>query len=341
MLVNSMVIAAVIWLVGVSVKDFACALVGQYDFVDKEQQVAFNETMHIYLLRASLIALFVAALIYYVWMRRVLTPLRNLTKSMRVMAEGQFPDPIKAVSEDEIGQLSRHFNHMIAVLKQAEESRKQLFSDISHDLRTPLSNLNGYLEALSTGVIEGDGELYRSLHDESKQLTHLVDQLHQLAVLEGKKLEVQRVNVAEMIRSTVHFFELELKNANIDCQTAIAAGCVHADEAGLRQVLTNLLSNAVQYRTSNVIRITGEALSGKYRVTVTNEGEFIAPEQAGRIFERFYRIDASRNRDTGGSGLGLSIANEIIRQHGGEIGLASDGNKHSFWFELPLADGSV
>ncbi|GGD83733.1 sensor histidine kinase [Paenibacillus nasutitermitis] len=343
MIINGMVVGIVIWLVGVSVKDFACLLVGQYQFIGEEKQNFFNSTMHFYLLRASLIAVIVAALIYYLLMRRILIPLQNLLKSTRLMTKGEYPDPIQVTSKDETGQLSRHFNQMISTLRQTEESRKQMLSDISHELRTPLSNLNGYLEALSSGVIQGEPELYRSLHDESIHLTRLVDQLHQLAIWETKRLNKPQwhlIDLDKIVQSSFQGFELELNNKNIQCEINLEPGKVLGDAFGLRQVMTNLLKNAIQYDRGGLIRMTGETVKNEYRTTITNKGQQIPSEKANHIFDRFYRIDPSRHRDTGGSGLGLAIAKEIVQQHGGEIGLVSNGHEHSFWFTIPSSHAS-
>lgn len=339
MFINGMVIGIVIWLVGVSVKDFACLLVGQYEFINEEKQDFFNSTMHFYLLRASLVAIIVAAFIYYFLIRKILVPLQSLMKSTRSMTEGEYPDPIKVNSDDETGQLSRQFNQMIVTLKQTEENRKQMLSDISHELRTPLSNLNGYLEALSSGVIQGDSKLYHSLHEESLHLTYLVDQLHQLAVWETKRLNKPRLQLIDMekvMRTSMQSFELELKNNSIQCEIHLEPATIQGDEIGLRQVMTNLLKNAIQYDRGGFIRIIGDTIKNEYRVTITNLGEQIPTEKANRIFERFYRIDPSRHRDTGGSGLGLAIAKEIVQQHRGDIGLISKLNEHSFWFTIPM-----
>ncbi len=340
MIINGMVIGIVIWLVGVSVKDFACLLVGQYEFINVEKQDFFNSTMHYYLLRASLIAILVAAFIYYFLIRRILVPLQKLMKSTRLMTEGEYPDPIRVNSDDETGQLSRHFNQMVVTLRQTEESRKQMLSDISHELRTPLSNLNGYLEALSLGVIQGDSKLYHSLYEESMHLTYLVEQLHQLAVWETKRLNkkiLQHMEMKKVIQASIQSFELELKNKSIQCEFHLESATVQGDEVGIRQVMTNLLKNAIQYDYGGFIRISGTSLMNEYRVAVTNVGRSIPTEQAEQIFERFHRIDPSRSRDTGGSGLGLAIAKEIVQQHGGDIGLTSIDNEHSFWFTIPMA----
>ncbi|TVY02089.1 sensor histidine kinase [Cohnella terricola] len=340
MMINGIVIGIVIWIVGVSVKDFACLLVNQYNFVDLEKQHIFNQTMHFYLLRASLIALLVAAIIYYLLMRRIQIPLHKLMKSTRMMSEGKYPEPILVTSEDETGQLSSHFNQMILTLSQTEESRKMMFSNISHELRTPLSNLNGYLEALSAGVIQGDIELYRSLHDESLHLSKLVEQLHQLAVWENRRFvkpQWQKVDMYAIVQTIHQSFELELRKLKIKVEIEVSPALVQGDEVGLRQVVTNLLQNAVQYDHGGWIHITGVRVGKEYCITITNAGQFIPPEKIPFVFERLYRVDSSRQRGTGGSGLGLAIAKEIVQQHGGRIGLTPKGNEYAFWFTIPIS----
>ncbi|MFD0958900.1 sensor histidine kinase [Paenibacillus chungangensis] len=341
-LINSIVIAVVIWLVGVSVKDFACLLVDSYAFIGEERQAIFNDTMQYYLIRASMIAVIVAALIYLLLMRKVIVPLQNLAKSTRLMTQGRYPERIKVTSNDETGQLSRDFNAMIDALKDAEESRKAMLSDISHELRTPLSNLNGYLEALSSGVLQGDKELYASLHEEALHLTYLVDQLHQLAIWEAKRLtkhDLQPVAMDQLIQSAAGAFELELERKHIRYVAQTEPGMGIGNERGLRQVMSNLLSNAIQYDRGGWLEVEGEAADGEYVVKVRNQGQPIPEVKRTQLFQRFMRVDESRHRQSGGSGLGLAIALEIVQQHHGKIGLRSqEGDIHEFWFSIPLSD---
>lgn len=337
-LVNVIVIGVVIWLTGVSVKDFACFLVNEYSFVGEGDNTVFNTTMHFYLLRASITAIIIAGLIHYFFIRQILSPLKSLAKSARQMTRGIYPDPIK-VSSDELGQLSQDFNHMVNSLKQVEESRKNMLSDISHELRTPLTNLNGYLEALSSGVMEGNKELYHSLHEETKHLIGLVDQLHQLTLWESKRLDrpvLDQVRIDKVVQASIQLFELEFVNHNIEVRVDVKPELIYGNESGLKQVMDNLLNNVLQYNRGPFVKIEGKLIGNQYRITVTNKGEFIPSDQANRLFERLYRIDPSRQRATGGSGLGLAIVKEIVTQHGGQVGLDTDGSQHSFWFEIPI-----
>ena len=340
-MVNGLVIAVVIWLAGVSVKDFACMVVAQYELVGEEKSRFFNETMEFYLWRASVLAILVAAVIHYVFIRKILSPLKRLTKSTRLMIEGHYPEPIEPSSHDEIGQLTRHFNELAKTLKRTEENRKRLLSNISHELRTPLSNLNGYLEALSSGVMEGNRELYQSLLEESQYLTRLVEQLHHLTVWEARRnisLDQTEIKIHELLQQTIQAFQLESDKAGVSLDVSIQEGVVLGEEDGIKQVMNNLLKNAFMYNTGNEIKITGKREQKQYRITVSNMGESIPGEARDLVFERFYRVDPSRHRekDRNGTGLGLAIVKEIVERFGGQVGLHSDGNLHNFWVTLPL-----
>lgn len=338
-LINGLVIGVVIWITGVSVKDFACFLVNQYRFSDDVEKGLFNSTMQNYLLRASIIAVTAAAVIHYFFVRRIVKRLKQLAVFARQLTKGHYPETIKESSQDEIGQLTKDFNQLVRTLQQVEESRKQMISDISHELRTPLSNINGYLEALSEGVIEGSQEIYRSLHNESMHLTYLVDQLHQLSAWGAKKLSepnLQEVNIQLFVEACIQHFEMELKSKKISSHIDLQPAVVLADQVGLKQIMNNLLKNAIQYDEGGFIEIDGELTANEYRIKITNEGRSIPPEKSEQIFERFYRLESSRNRETGGSGLGLAIVKEIVKRHGGRVGLITDGKRHTFWFSLPI-----
>lgn len=340
-MVNGLVILLVIWLASVSVKDFACMIVGKFELVGEGRSGFFNETMQFYLVRASIFAILVAVLIHYILIRQILSPLSLLTKSTRQMIEGRYPKPIEPRSQDEIGQLTQHFNELSKTLKRTEENRKRLLSNISHELRTPLSNLNGYLEALSNGVIEGDRELYRSLLEESQHLTRLVNQLHHLTVWEDRRSDSLgwiRINMQELVQQSVQAFQWESDKAGIALDVAVEEGFVLGEEDGMKQVMNNLLKNALIYNTGGDIRIAGVKGEDEYRITVLNEGEAIPVQEQELVFERFYRVDPSRQRvkHKQGTGLGLAIVKEIVEQFGGQVGLDSKGNRHAFWVSFRI-----
>lgn len=338
--VNILVMLIVIWLAGVSVKDFACVLVEKYRLVGEEKNLFFNRTMHFYLIRASLLAIVVAALIHFVVIKKILSPLKRLTQSTRQLMDGSYPEPIKVSSEDEIGQLTGYFNDLTLTLKRTEENRKRMLSNISHDLRTPLSSLNGYLEALSSGVLVGERELYQSLLEESQHITRLVEQLHQLSAWEDRQeagMTYSHIQIDDLVARCSQSFQWELQSKNMELDISLAPELIMGDEDGLRQVLNNLIQNAISYNTGRMIWISGVSESLQYRITVSNIGEPLPEELRELVFERFFQADPSRHRGekTKGSGLGLAIVKEIVKKHGGSVGLKSENNKHSFWVTLP------
>ncbi|WP_083643091.1 sensor histidine kinase [Desulfosporosinus metallidurans] len=340
-LINLLIIAIVIWLAGVSVKDFACLLSKQYQVADGASSNLFDRTMQFYLIRASILAVIVAGILYYFLVRKLILPLQHLGTSAQKMARGEFQPCREIPSEDEIGRLISDFNHLSSKLQQTEELRKKMVSDIAHELRTPLTNITGYLEALSTGVIQGEPELYRSLHEEALHLTGLVEELHQLNIWESKRLgqgELQKISVENVLETTLKSFELELNNREIKVAANIQAADILGNREGIKQVITNLLKNVLQYDRGGWVKIEGKKEGHIYKVVVTNLGQPIPDDKADQVFERFYRLDSSRNRKTGGAGLGLAIIKEIIDQHRGEVGLISRQDEHSFWFTVPLAD---
>ncbi|WP_161631197.1 sensor histidine kinase [Paenibacillus pinihumi] len=337
---NVLVMLIVIWLAGVSVKDFACLLVANYQLAGDEKNYFFDRTMNFYLIRASLLAIAVAAIIHFVFIKKILSPLKKLTQSTRQLTSGSYPKPVDISSTDEIGELARHFNAMTLTLKQTEENRKRMLSHVSHDLRTPLSNLHGYLEALSNGVIAGDRELYMSLLEETRHITRLVEQLHQLAVWEDRQagsIAAGEIQMEELIMRSAQSFQLELHSNKLELEMSVEPGILWSDEDGLKQVLTNLIQNAICYSTGPKIWLSGEAGPNEYRITVSNIGEPLPEPLQELVFERFYRADPARHRagNGTGSGLGLAIVKEIVTKLGGNVGLISEHDKLSFWITIP------
>ncbi|WP_245983376.1 sensor histidine kinase [Ammoniphilus oxalaticus] len=337
--INGLVIGIAIWLAGVSVKDYACLLVNQYPFVSQQQSAHFNETMQQYLFKASLIAVLIAAFIHYFFVKKLLTPLQKLSEATQQLATGQYPLALPVSSHDEVGQLTADFNYLSAKLKQTEQLRQKMVTDIAHELRTPLTNINGYLEALGAGVMEGNKTLYQSLHEESQRMTRLVDQLHQLNVWESRCLTENRtalVSLKELLDDCLASFSLAFENQGMTARSEMTECRLIVDPDGIKQVISNLLKNALQYDQAGWVKIVGKKEQAFYRIMITNEGVPIPQAEAELLFDRFYRLDPSRSRDSGGAGLGLAIVKEIIDQHQGEVGLLTNGKEHTFWFTLPL-----
>jgi two-component system sensor histidine kinase BaeS len=273
--------------------------------------------------------------------RRVLRPIRALTSASQRLGAGDLTERVPVVGRDELAGLASSFNRMADSLQRGEERQRRLVADVAHELRTPLANLRGYLEALKDGVVSPDPELFSSLHDEAVLQQRIVDDLQELALAEAGALVYHRsrVDLGELLETcqTAHQAVAEAADVRL---TAVTTGqvWVHADPDRLRQVLGNLVGNALRASTAGgSVTITGWQAGGAAMVTVADTGSGIAPEHQPYLFDRFWRADAARGRNTGGSGLGLAIARQIVTDHGGTIKVASElGAGTIFTIRLPV-----
>ncbi|MDC3424348.1 ATP-binding protein [Aquibacillus sp. 3ASR75-11] len=309
--------------------------------MDAQKQDQFNATLFEYLWIFSLTAIITGSIINFYLTRKLVRPLRELIKSTKRMRQGHYPKPIKVTSRDETGQLIGHFNELVQQLKINQQYKQKLVSDLSHEFRTPLSNLNGYLSALKNGVIAGDPKLFHSLYEESNRLTTMVQQLEQLKewdyVSKQSFAEKEYVDMALLIEQSVEMFRWSLNKTGITVEMQVERGIANVNNGGITQVVSNLIENAIRYyQGSGPISIKGECKDTVYKVSVIGQGQAIPETEQENIFERFYRTDTSRNRKTGGSGLGLAISREIVKHHNGRIGINSTGYYHTFWFTLPF-----
>ncbi|WP_373895224.1 sensor histidine kinase [Virgibacillus natechei] len=338
---NTIVITAFIVLSGWSIYHAACSLADGMGSMNAQKQGQFETVLFQYLWIFSASAIVIGSITHFYITRKLMKPLNKLIGSTKRMKAGHYPDPIEVTSKDETGQLIGHFNDMVRQLKMNEEHRQKAISDLSHEFRTPLSNLNGYLNALSSGVIDGDEKLYRSLYEESRRLTDMVKQLEQLKewdyISNQTFSEKKPVDMHMAVMQSVEMFHWTLENAGISVDVHSDYGVVNVDDDGISQVIDNLLDNAIRYyQGTGPVFVKGEKRNNVYRVSVAGPGQAIPAEERDRIFERFYRTDPSRNYYSGGMGLGLAISKEIIEHHGGKTGVQSEGNFHTFWFTLPL-----
>ncbi|GAA3735627.1 HAMP domain-containing sensor histidine kinase [Plantactinospora mayteni] len=258
---------------------------------------------------------------------RVLRPIAILTAASQRLGRGDLTSRVPVKGNDEIAVLARSFNRMADSLQRGEERQRRLVADVAHELRTPLANLRGYLEALSDGVIEPDPELFASLHEEAVLQQRIVDDLQDLALAEAGSLAYHRadVDLAELLETCRTAHGASADAAGVTLAVTTEPVTVHADPDRLRQVVGNLITNA--------LRATGQG--GQVTLTLRREGESalvqvadtgsgIAPEALPYVFDRFWRADSARGRKTGGSGLGLSIVRQIVTDHGGSIRVASE-----------------
>ncbi|MFH8580368.1 sensor histidine kinase [Streptomyces zaomyceticus] len=262
--------------------------------------------------------------------RAVLRPVRALTAASRGLGEGDLGRRVPASGRDEIAELGRSFNRMADSLQGSEERQRRLVGDIAHELRTPLANLRGYLEALRDGVLAADAELLDSLHEEVLLQQRIVDDLQDLALAEAGALTYHRrtVDARELVEAcrTAHSARAAAAGVALDVVGA-GPGTVrlHGDPDRLRQALGNLVGNAVRHTApGGGVRLELAERDELVRIAVRDTGSGIPAADLPRLFDRFWRADAARGRATGGSGLGLSIARQIVADHHGAVEVASE-----------------
>jgi two-component system sensor histidine kinase BaeS len=229
-------------------------------------------------------------------------------------------------------------------LERNERLRRNMTADIAHELRTPLSNLRGYLEAASDGLVKMDDAAVHSLGEEASSLSRLVDDLQELSLADAGELKliIQPEDISHLITETVTVLQAKASVKNINISTDLPAKLPEAniDSHRIKQVLYNLLDNAVAHTgPEGRITVTARQEGDCLYISVADTGEGIPAEDLPLIFERFYRVDKSRTRATGGTGLGLTIAKRLVEAHGGRIDVRSrPGQGTTFTFSLPISN---
>ena len=288
-------------------------------------QQAFLMNVYRSILTASLIVGIIFPLVGIFLMRRHIThPLQQLSEAARGIAVGNYNLPIDNTRADEIGDLFNSFQQMAAKLSAADQWKRKLIADSAHELRTPVSVLQGNLEMMLEGVYPLNRERINGLYGETLLLKRLVQELQELSHAESASTvyNFSVTDIAALLHSVIENFrtsaaakkiELQFKNSNEPVE-------VYADRDKLRQVITNVLKNAVRYTPEDgVIQVElSRQLSGTAMCSIEDSGGGIPVEEREKVFERFYRIQQDRNRSSGGSGLGLAIVHEIVLKHDGK-----------------------
>ncbi|MDR3554230.1 MAG: ATP-binding protein [Syntrophobacteraceae bacterium] len=334
----------VLWLVlDTLTAAYFSTLMKEYGINPVDAHGMFIHSVHRYLVWTSAGALGLSALLSYILTRAALRPLYEVIRTIGLIAGGDYSSRVKAGSNDEIGDLAKAFNHMAESLQRVEQLRRNMVSDVAHELRTPLSNVRGYLEALQDGVVAPTPQTFDLLHEETLRLISLVESLLQLARADAARLrlDLEQTESAELVSQAFKRFEPEFRrkhiNAKVDLDTG--GGKILADREKLGRVLENLLQNGLRYTPENGAVVVGTQTEGKtLKFFVQNSGPGIEDKDLPFIFERFYRAEKSRSRDFGGTGIGLAIVKEIVEAHGGEVGVKSSQDTTLFWFTLPLGD---
>lgn len=305
-----------------------------------ENDFQFIVVLNRILVAVSIVSLLGAVMMGLVLANNITKPVVNAAEIAQQISQGEYNIRFTDGSRTkELYELTQAVNQMAASLGEQEALRKRLTSDVAHELRTPIANVSSYLEAILDNVWEPTPDRLQNCYDELERISKLVSELEKLQQAEdgNLKLEKTQVDLLKISQAVVCNFETQLAEKKLNCQVDGVHAEVWADQGRIRQVVTNLVSNAIKYSNEQGtirLRIEETANSGILRVEDTGIG--IPREEQKLIFERFYRTDRSRNRKTGGAGIGLTIVKSIVEAHGGQITVDSEeGDGSKFTVTLP------
>lgn len=338
---NVGVITLTMLMSGWAIYNTACFLadgIGQLSFLKQQQ---YNSTLFQYVLIFTFIAVIISSFIHFYFTKRLIRPINELIEATKTLTKGTYPERLNVETNDEVGRLIQHYNKLVEQLQKNDKQRKKLVDDLSHELRTPIANISGYLHALQSGKIEGTPELYTALHEQSLQLADLMEQLGRLNELElitdQTELKKEKVQIKDVIDEAVQMFAWKVEKEGLSIKKNLTEAMVVIDRKAIQQVMNNLIDNAIRYSDgTEPITISSSVKQNKYHISITNKGDPISKEAQEQLFDRFYRIELSRNRKTGGTGLGLAIVKEIIDHHDGSVSVESMNGFNTFTIHLPM-----
>jgi len=317
---------------------FRALMVEAGDSADHAQAM-YDESVTTVVIAAVIVAAIASVLLAVILARMLARPLAEVGGAARRIAEGDYAARVPRGGPEELTSLADSFNQMAASLERQEVMRRDFIANAAHELRTPLTNLQGYLEALRDGVITPDPATYDSLWDEAERLVRLSHSLDALAEGDAATSPPPLIDVdlGAAVRAALDLAQPTLERAGlhivVDVPGRIAA---RANPDHLAQVLGNLLSNAARYTPAGgTVTIRAEQRPSDLLVSVSNTGDGIPPADLERVFERFYRVEKSRDRARGGAGIGLAIVKQLVEAEGGHVGAESREGLTRFWFSLP------
>lgn len=304
-----------------------------------------KESLGVLLVLGSLFGVLVALGVSTAVAGMISAPVRQLADFAQATGRGDFSHRIALRRGDELGDLGEAFNRMAGELDAAFQYQRNLVADTAHELRTPLTNVRGYLEAFEDGILKAS-QAMPVVRDEVELLQRIVEDLQQVAIVESGNLRLERKSVAvsELVGHTVTSRDLALRESGIELRMEIPEDLppIFVDSQRVGQVLSNILSNAIRHTPKGgAITMAAQEIQGSVEISVSDTGTGIPEEELPLIFDRFHRVDPSRSRETGGSGLGLTIARLLVESHGGRITAENNPQGGSrFSFTLPASSDS-
>ena len=325
-----------VWLVGG--ETFAALMISHGEDA-AEAHAMFDEAVTRILLIAIVVAVVLAAALAILLGSRLGRPVREAGRAARSIAEGNYGARLERRGSEELISLADSFNQMAAAIEAQERLRREFITNAAHELRTPLTNLQGYLEALRDSVIAPERHVFESLWEEADRLVRLSRSLDQLAQgdASGGARETVELDLSGAIRAAVELLRPTAANRSLALELDIPAQLkVQAEPDRLSQVMANLLSNAVRYTPADGrIIVRAEQRRADVLISVFNTGQGIPLADLPHIFERFYRVEKSRDRQHGGAGIGLAIVRQLVESAGGRVGAESSDGLTRLWFTLP------
>ncbi|XTR37690.1 sensor histidine kinase [Paraclostridium tenue] len=314
---------------------------GPYYYMDNE--LDFLKEINKVILVVGIAVMIVVILIAIILSKSISDPIKRVSNLTKIIENGNYNKQIEYESNiTEVEDLVSSINNLASSLNKQELLRKRLTTDIAHELRTPLTSIQAHLEAIIDGIWDANPERLSSINEEVTRLVGLVNQLRNLSDFDSEKnqLKVYNVNTRELIKNIIYNLQGSALEKNIIIESDLKNLKVNLDKDKISQVVFNLLSNSIRYTNSyGKIYIKSYVEDEKFIISVKDNGIGIPKKDIENIFERFYRVDKSRNKLTGGTGVGLTISKAIVKSHGGEIFVNSElGIGSEFIVIIPLSD---
>jgi len=302
---------------------------------------AFGRALLLSLGVAVLAALFTTTAVSWFLARRITRPVQQLAAAAEQIAAGGYGTSVPASRLGaEFARLDAAFNRMAATLEGTERRRRELLADLAHELRTPIATLDSFLEGVEDGVLPPSRETWRTMRDQTSRLRRLVEDVGTVSQAEERRLDLSGapLDLADLATEAVRSAEPGFHDKGVALALHTAAlPTLTGDRDRLREVLDNLLDNALRHTPpGGHVEVSVASRRGAVQLTVADDGDGIAAEHLGNVFERFYRADAARGRATGGSGIGLTIARALVRAHDGDIRADSAGPGRGARFVVTL-----
>jgi signal transduction histidine kinase len=315
---------------------FAALMVEAGDTAEHAHEM-FESSVAGVLAVAAGVAALVALVLGMLLARRIAHPIQRLADAAERTAQGDLRATAPVEGPAEVRALANAFNVMVDRLAEQDAIRRDFVANASHELRTPLTNLQGYLEALRDGVLPPDPATFDSLREEVDRLGRLAASLDLLAGATEDRPMPEDVDLGALVRNGVELARPAFARRSVQVDVSTASGLVvHARRDELAQVIANLLQNAARYTPpGGRVEIVAALDRADAQVRVTNSGSEIPASDLPRVWERFFRVERSRDRSTGGAGIGLAIVKRLVEEGGGRVGASSHAGSTTFWFSLP------